>query len=146
MSDELALTDTNVLVYAYYEDSVHHTAAFGVLDQAQDGQIELCIASQVLAEFYAIVTNPRRVTAPYRPDEALGIVEEILTVPGIVLLPTPVDIVDRWLSLLRRYPVTRGAIFDLQLVATMLGNDVSRIYTFDRSHFERFDGIEVLAP
>ena len=38
---------------------------------------------------------------------------------------------------------------DLALVdtnATMLGNDVRKIYTFDRSDFEPFDEIEVLAP
>jgi predicted nucleic acid-binding protein len=32
------------------------------------------------------------------------------------------------------------------LVATMLGNGVRTIYTFNREHFERFDEIDVLTP
>jgi hypothetical protein len=45
-----------------------------------------------------------------------------------------------------RHPATRGKIFDLQLVATMLGNGVRKIYTLNRSDFEPFDEIEVLVP
>jgi hypothetical protein len=42
--------------------------------------------------------------------------------------------------------VTRGAVFDLQLAATMLGNGVGKIYTVNRSDFEPFEEIEVLEP
>lgn len=59
MSDELALVDTNVLVYAFHRESEHHAACRTLLDQAQNGQIALCITSQVLAEFYAIVCDLR---------------------------------------------------------------------------------------
>jgi len=45
-----------------------------------------------------------------------------------------------------RQPLTRGAVFDLQLLATMLGNGVRTIYTFNRQHFERFVEIDVLTP
>jgi predicted nucleic acid-binding protein len=66
--------------------------------------------------------------------------------PGVSLLPTPVDLVDRWLGLMRRRPVTRGAVFDVQLVATMLGNGIRKIYTLNDSDFRPFDEVEVLAP
>lgn len=36
-------------------------------------------------------------------------------------------------------------MFDLQIAATMLGNDVHRIYTFNTSDFP-FEEIEVLEP
>ncbi len=146
MSDNLALVDTNIFVYAYYEESEHHIAALKLLDQAQIGQVALCISPQTIAEFYAVITDRRRVTSPYQPDEALDIIDEILAIPEMNLLPIPTDIVNRWLALVRRHPVTRSDIFDVQLAATMLGNGVTKIYTFDRSHFERFDEIEVLTP
>jgi len=66
--------------------------------------------------------------------------------PGMTLLPTPADLVARWTNLARQHAVTRGAIFDLQLVAAMLGNEVRRIYTFDTEDFERFSELEVLTP
>ena len=37
-------------------------------------------------------------------------------------------------------------MFDLQIVATMLGNGVGRIYTFDRKGFEPFAEIKVEIP
>jgi hypothetical protein len=37
-------------------------------------------------------------------------------------------------------------VFDLQLVATMLGNGVRRIYTFNAKDFEPFQELEVIVP
>ena len=51
-----------------------------------------------------------------------------------------------WLDLLRRRPVTGGDVFDLQLVATMLANDVPRIYTFNGEDFEVFPELAVVTP
>ena len=53
---------------------------------------------------------------------------------------------DIMLDLLRRYEVKRQEIFDLQLVATMLSNNIKRIYTFNREHFDRFAEIDTLEP
>jgi len=51
------------------------------------------------------------------------------------------------LSLLEIYPqVIRQTIFDLFIVATMWGNGVRRIYTFNDQDFSSFTGIEVLRP
>lgn len=146
MPSDLALVDTNVLVYAHYEDADQHQASQELLNRAQAGDLALCIAPQVVAEFYAVVTNPRRVSSAYTSDEALDALEQVLTMPGLALLPTPVDIASRLVDLLRKYPATGGSVFDVQLVAAMLANGVTRIYTFDESDFERFDEIEVLTP
>ena len=43
-------------------------------------------------------------------------------------------------------PVTGGDVFDLQLVATMLANDVPRIYIFNREDFEVFPELVVVTP
>ena len=146
MSDDLALVDTNILVYALYQESEHHEPCRQLLDQAQTGRISLCTGAQNLSEFYAIVTDPRRTTTPHEPAEAMGVIGCILEMPGMTLLPTPSDVVQRWMALVQRNPVKRGAIFDLQLIATMLGNGVRKIYTFNRSDFDLFEEIEVLVP
>lgn len=64
----------------------------------------------------------------------------------MVLLPVPADLITRLLNLIRKYPVTQQKVFDLQLVATMLGNGVDRIYTYNRSDFEQIDELEVVVP
>ena len=61
MSNELCLLDANVLVYAFYADAEHHAAARALLDTASNASAALCVTSQVLAEFYSIVTDRRRV-------------------------------------------------------------------------------------
>jgi toxin-antitoxin system PIN domain toxin len=146
ISPEVAMHDTNVLIYAYYEDAPQYPAAFPLLDRAQEAGASLRLSPQVLAEFYAVITNPRRVSAPFTIDEALAEIEKLRALPGPTLLPILLDVVDRWVALLREHPVAGRQVFDAQLVATMLGNSVIRLYTFNRTDFEHFPGIEVLTP
>jgi len=64
-----SLLDTNVLVYAYYQQSPQHAACRALLDGAG-----LCVAPRNLSEFFAIVTSPKRVTQAKSPIEALDLV------------------------------------------------------------------------
>jgi len=146
MPAELSLLDTNVLVYSVFGDSEKHIPARRLLEQAGDAAGGLCVCSQVLAEFFAVVTDPRRVSAPRQPEEALAVIEAILSLPGITLLPTPAETVHGWVALVRRQPVTGGRVFDAQLAATMLANGVIRIHTFNRADFARFSELEVITP
>ncbi len=50
------------------------------------------------------------------------------------------------IALFRDHPVERAEIFDLQLIATMLSNGVSQIYTYDQKLFTKFEEIRVLNP
>lgn len=148
MSRDLALLDTNVLIYALYKDSVHHPAARALLEQAIQDDAGFCVTPQVLAEFYAVVTHPKRVTHSKSPEEALDTIAGFLAMPGMLSLMIPPDIVSRRMELVRRYPqhVTNRKIFDAQLVATMLAHGVKRIYTFNVSDFSPFAEIGVIEP
>lgn len=143
---DLSCIDTNVLVYAYFEGARHHAASRAFLERARLSDAGYCVTSQTLAEFYATVTNPRRVSDAKEPEVALKAIGELLALPGIHVLPTPTDVVETWVRLLRRRPVTAGDIFDLQLIAIMVGNGVHRIYTYNRDDFLPFDEIKVLEP
>jgi predicted nucleic acid-binding protein len=144
MSLDITLVDTNVLVYAMFPESEHYNPSRAILDKSRQEEINLCITPQIFSEFYAIVTNTRRVTVPCTSQEALRVLDEILELPGMILLPIPVDILDRMKTLLQKYPVTGHSVFDIQLLATILGNGIEKIYTFDRNHFERFSEIQIL--
>ena len=50
MSRNTAVLDTNILVYALYEDAEHHKACRQLLDRAQDAEAALCVTPQVLAD------------------------------------------------------------------------------------------------
>jgi predicted nucleic acid-binding protein len=145
-SRELAALDTNVLVYALYADAEHHRAARLLTERARDPHAALCFTPQVLAEFYAVVTNPRRVTEAKSPEVVLDAIANLIAMPGLTLLPFPLDLVSRWTALLRQHPVIGRKVFDVQLVATLLANGVKKLYTFNRADFEPFAEIEVLTP
>ena len=87
------------------------------------------------------MTNPRRVSAAFTVNEALAEIEKIRALPGMILLPVPLDVVDRWVGLLREHPIIGRQSFDAQL-----GNGMTKVYTFNRADFERFPGLEVLTP
>jgi predicted nucleic acid-binding protein len=69
MSVEPGIIDTNVLVYALDAEAPTHPAARALLEAARDGAATLYVTSQILCEFYSIVTNPRRVAVAARNDE-----------------------------------------------------------------------------
>jgi predicted nucleic acid-binding protein len=50
------------------------------------------------------------------------------------------------MDIVRRFPVTRQHIFDLQLAATILGNGVTRLYTFNPSDFKSIADLKLLVP
>jgi toxin-antitoxin system PIN domain toxin len=146
MSIEPGVLDANVLLYAVEVDAPQHAASLALIRAARDPATTLYLTSQGLCEFYAVVTNRRRVAAPRSPAEALAVISALLALPGMHLLPTPAAAVAGWMALLQRRPVTGGNVFDLQLVATTQANGVHRIYTFNTADFEVFPELTVIAP
>jgi predicted nucleic acid-binding protein len=144
MSVEPGIIDTNVLVYALDADAPQHATARELLEAARDGSATLYVTSQILCEFYSIVTDARRVSKPSSAAAAVNAIADLLTF--LNLLPAPANVVDGWLGLLHRHPVTGADVFDLQLIATMQANDIQRIYTFNKSDFEAFPELAVIAP
>jgi uncharacterized protein len=144
MPIEPGVVDTNVLVYALDADAPQHAASRSLLETAQTERATLFVTSQILCEFYAIVTDRRRVPKPRTAADALTAISGLLGF--LQVLPVPARTVDRLLDLLRRHPVTGGDVFDLQIIATMQSNDVDRVYTFNAGDFAAFSELSVVKP
>jgi predicted nucleic acid-binding protein len=143
---EPGVLDANVLAYAVNADAPQHEASRALLEAARDSSNTLYVTSQILCEFYSVITSPRRVAVVSSPTEALRIISAVLALPGMRVLPAPARTVAGWMELLRRHPVTGGDVFDLQIVATMQANGVHRIYTFNTGDFEVFPEVAVVTP
>ena len=146
MSVEPGIVDANILIYALDAEAPQHVACRRLLEAAQGEAptTTLYVTLQILCEFYAIVTNARRVLKPRSSADALTAISDML---GFLrVLPVPVTAIDEVRDLLRRRPVTGGDIFDLQIVATMKLNGIARIYTFNTDDFKPFLEIEPLTP
>ncbi len=141
---EPGLVDTNVLIYALDADAPQHPVARSLCEAARDGSVVLYVTSQILCEFYSIVTNARRVAKPQAPADALKALGDLLTF--LHVLPIPATAAQGLMQLLQRHPVSGGDVFDLQIVATMQANGIERIYTFNRGDFEAVSGISVIEP
>jgi predicted nucleic acid-binding protein len=100
---DLALVDTNVLIYSLLEADPHHKSARALIERAQDGKADLCVTPPVLSEFLSAITNPRQVTTPYSADEALTEIDAFLSMRGLALLPVPPDVVQRWTAPIRNH-------------------------------------------
>jgi uncharacterized protein len=136
MPVEPGIVDANALVYAFDTNAPQHLASRTLLDAGRTGATTLYVTSQVLCEFYSIVTHPRRVLKPRTVVDAVAAITGLLSFLHVP--PIPARTVEGWLALLRSRPVTAGAVFDLQLAATMLANGVQRIYTYNTCDFEGF--------
>ena len=141
----MILLDTNVLVHAAGAQSVRHAKAKEVRDQAVAGEFEACMAAQVLAEFYAVVTDPRRFQPALTPRQAQRELRAYVSSSLKLILPKE-NTMTRMLNLLDSRSVRSGKIFDLFLVATMLDNGVRRIYTENIDDFKEIAGIEAINP
>jgi len=146
ITSEISLIDTNVLVYASDQTSPFHQEAVRLREKGLKGEISLCVSPQILTEFFAIITDPKRVNNPRTCQEALIEIEKYLYSKNILKIYPGPDIIEKILDLLRRYEITRQEVFDLQLVATMLSNNITQIYTYNKSDFSKFKEIKVLSP
>ncbi len=126
MSVEPGIVDANVVVDALDADAPQHLASRQLLEEGRMAATTLYVTSQILCEFYSIVTKPRRVAKPRKAADAIAAIGGLLSF--LHVLPTPARAVEGWLDLLRRRPVTVGDVFDLQLAATMLANGVQHLY------------------
>ena len=64
--------DTNILVYSTLHDfdATKHQAATKLLNELYNSDNQLIISTQILREFYAVVTNNKYLENPLTPEQA----------------------------------------------------------------------------
>ena len=117
-SNQLAVVDTNVLVYALFEEAEQFEASSLLLLHAKQDQHGLCVTPQVMAELYAVITAPKRVSAPFTPAEAITTIRTLSA--SLVMLPIPPDVTERWMTLVKQQPVIGANIFDVRVLTRLL--------------------------
>jgi len=141
----LILIDTNVIVYAINTDAPQHAASRALLEAAQVHKIKAALVPQVLLEFFAIVTDGRRVKKPLEPQSAWEQVKALRAIlpvldPGVKAL----DYLE--LELPDEVKVKGANIFDAFLVAQMRAIGASVLCTYNTSDFRHYQGIVVQSP
>jgi predicted nucleic acid-binding protein len=145
-TSDLALLDANILVYNHQALSQFHGASRALLERGLRGELRLCVCPQVLLEFFAVITNPRKVTRPIDWNAGATEIERYIRAKNISKINPAEDVLDLTMGLLKKYGAQDKEIFYLQLAATMLSNNVTRLYTYNQGDFLRIKEVEVLAP
>lgn len=146
MSVEPGIVDANILVYAVNAAAPQHAASRSLLEAALDPAVSLYVTSQIICEFYSLITNLKRTAMAWSSTEAVQSISELLASPGLKVLPAPTQAVAGLMELLKRSAVTGSDVFDLQIVATMQANNIRRIYTFNTGDFQKFPELTVITP
>src|SRR3990172_2110624 len=80
--------DVNVLIAASRSDHPHHKTAFASLDQAVTAcanGASLKLMPMVIASFLRLVTNSKIFNHPTPVEEAVGFLDALVAVPGVVM-------------------------------------------------------------
>lgn len=137
--------DTNVLIYANRRTVAEHAISEAALRRFQAEQCELWISHQVLREYLANVTRPQAASLP------IGMIDAIADITRFRSLFNVADdtpaVFDRLLILLGLHTGSGKQVHDANLVATMLTQGITCLFTFDAADFRRFGSlIELVAP
>jgi len=137
--------DVNVLLYASDTSSPKHAEAIRFLKQRASDPDLFCIAWPTLIAFLRIATHPRIFAEPLSPDDALGNVESLLSLPRVRLLSEGEGFLEVYREVTARFPVRGNLVPDAHLAALLRQHGVRRLYTVDRD-FRKFDFLEVADP
>jgi predicted nucleic acid-binding protein len=102
------------------------------------------LVPQVLLEFFAAITNPKRVGNPLPPAVAW---EQVRALRGSMpVLDVPAATPDILGRLALESSATGGRVLDFFLIAQMHEHRVSTICTYNLSDFSGIAGIEAITP
>ena len=145
-ADEIAFLDTNILVYAVETDNPLHKRATALMDRANTGELAICLSPQIMGELYSTITNPRKIRKACPLDEAVDIVKSLWESDTILKIYPKQETLDLTLDLVKRYQLKSLDFFDAQIVATMVDNGVTTIYTVNENDFAIFKEIKAINP
>jgi len=135
--------DTNVLIYQTFEDfdREKHLHVRHVLKYLSENNYKIYVSTQVLREFFSISTNDRLFERPLEVEEALSKIDEFGNTFGVLY--------DNELSMTKlkeivsKYKVCKKDIYDANIAATMVANQLEELFTFNIKDFELFDEIRL---
>lgn len=136
--------DTNVLVYASLIDfeTAKNKEAINTLNRLRKEKSELYISTQILREFYAVVTNKKYLQNPLTPKQANEQIKFFISAFNMLSVS---DTIFPFLALIsEKYNIIGQQIHDAAIAATMLAHNIKTIFTFNIKDFKHIKEIKLL--
>ena len=138
------LLDTNILVHAHNKSSPHREEASNIIRRAIRGEFNACLTSQVLYEFFAVITNPKRVEKPLTTDDAADVCKDFLDCQEIEKMNPTLLVTSQVFQFARELKLSRSKVFDCVLAITAKENGIDVIYTENVDDFKNYGFLNLL--
>lgn len=140
----MILVDSNILIYAYNNNSREHESARKWLGDSLTGAESICFTWITLMSFIRVSTNKKLFVKPYSASEAFSVVEHWLSAPNSVLISPGSE----HLALSKKLAIDSKAygpdLTDVHLAAIAIENDAKFATTDD--DFKKFKGLNYFNP
>lgn len=137
--------DANILACASDQDSVVHPAAVQFLRRCATGTELFCLAWVTVSAYLRIVTHPSVFRRPLSPEEAMGNIDGLLTLPQVRVLGEEEGFWKVYREVAKSVSPRGNPVPDAHLAAVLRQHGVRTLYTRDRD-FLRFDFLEIVDP
>ena len=142
MNDELALIDTNILIYAYDESEPEKKAKCKeIVERILTGKARAAVSNQVLAELYNGLTG--KIEFPLKKEDAFIIVESFLKSGNMIKINYDSQTVAKAIAASIKYKMH---FWDALIAATMLENQLFKIFTENEKDFGKIEHIKAINP
>ena len=140
----MILPDVNLLIYAHNLRAPQHPRALAWWNRCLEGHDGVALAWVVVLGFVRITTHPKIFERPLSVGDALGRVEEWLTLPQVHLIHPPQGHFQAWSTLLKQLGTAANLTTDAHLAALAIERGLV-LHTTD-ADFSRFPGLKWRNP
>jgi predicted nucleic acid-binding protein len=130
--------DTNIIVYLFDDDAVDKKETASTLFQKEAYAGTALLSTQVLQEFYVVVT--KKLQVPLEPAVAEGVVRNLSLLPVIGIDS------EKILSAIGRSQHMQLSLWDALIIETALAGGAVRLLTEDLQHGQNIDGLRIENP
>ncbi len=135
--------DTNILIYALDRESDFHKQALQVLISLGESGLGV-VCWQNLTEFYAIVTDKKRIKTPLTPQIATRELNILLNKFSLEIIGPNNRTKELWFDLLKIKDIKGQVVHDIFLAATLLSNGIKILITENTGDFKRVEGLKAI--
>ena len=126
--------DSNIFVYAADKTSGRYIEASRIISDAALGKVRAVIVPQNLTEYYATVTNSKKVPIPMTNKTAIEQMEKLLRSSLKLVYPNN-RTTKLFIELLGLVGVKAQRVYDIFLAATLLSNGIRTLITENKEDF-----------
>lgn len=132
------LLDTNILVYASNSDSQFYSICRDLLAK----NFDFFITDRSLLEFYRVLTGILKISV----DQALELINFYTNNTNYTILMASGDTNRLTFELIKDYQAKSGKVFDLNILAIAVENNIDILCTVNLKNFPKLPQIKILNP